>query len=81
VAAGGGGRGGSGKAVRKRCAGQSSNLGGLRVPKGATRAAGRRRARVEARAPGGGGNGGGGARGGARRGSNRLLYAARGVRG
>jgi hypothetical protein len=39
--------------------------GGLRVPKGATGATGRRRARVEARARGGGGNGGGAARGGA----------------
>jgi hypothetical protein len=51
------------------------------VPKGATGAAGRRRARVEAQAPGGGGNGDGGARGGTQRGSNSLLYAARGVRG
>jgi hypothetical protein len=51
------------------------------VPKEATGAVGRQRARVEARAPGGGSNGGGAARGGARMGSNRLLYAARGVRG
>jgi hypothetical protein len=51
------------------------------VPKGATGAACRRRARVEARAPGGGGNGGGAARGGAKRGSNRFIYAAWGVCG
>jgi hypothetical protein len=61
-----------GRAVGRRNAGNQATWGGLRVPKGATRATGRRRARVETRARGGGGNGGGGGSGGARRGTGVL---------